>query len=413
MKQVCYVALVLSLLLATPALAQEPDPNAAIQWPASVYVLRGAVEIRGTANLSDMAGYFVEYVLLPENTFVPADDALWFPATLPAPGPVLDGVLGVWDTLMVPDGLYALRLTVNVPGGAVHHVVSPVRVENNPPSFVQVVEPPPPPPAVSEIPEPLPVGFPNANWVPVEREIAGMPFVYVPAGCFMMGQDSGDEQPVHEVCLDAFWIGKTEVTNAQYTACIDYGGCSSYPEFVSSNDRDVYFDDPTFGNYPVVYVTWYQAQEYAAWLGGALPTEAQWEYAARGPESWTYPWGEDEPSSARLNYDNAVSDTSLVSAYPTGASWVGALDMAGNVVEWTNSLYRDYPYDAGDGRELVDPSIDADRVQRSSAFFDDGYLWSSKRWSSRPDRSDDTVGFRVIVTDIEALARLFAPSPEN
>ncbi|MBN1679033.1 MAG: formylglycine-generating enzyme family protein [Anaerolineae bacterium] len=414
MKRLLMLILVLALLLPMPVSAQDsPQPNAQISWPLPVYVLRGQVPIIGTANLPAMAGYFLEYAVLPENTFTPDESTLWFPATLPANTPVQEDVLGVWDTTQTQDGIYALRLTVNVPGeNPVQHVVGPLRVENAPPPFVTVEQPTAPPPAQSNVPEPLPPDFTNADWAPVERVAGAMAFVYVPAGCFMMGSDRNDEQPPHEVCLDSFWISKTEVTNSQYITCVNAGACEP-PQQMDSDDRDSYFDDTTFANYPVLAVTWFQAQQFTMWLGGELPSEAQWEYAARGPEAWLYPWGETEPTSATANINNEVGDTSLAGAYPKGASWVGAVDMVGNVAEWTRSLYRDYPYVSDDGREMLDPSIDADRVYRGADYVSDvGDSRSSARWPAAPDTWRDYIGFRVIVRDLDNVGGEGDASPQ-
>ncbi len=156
----------------------------------------------------------------------------------------------------------------------------------------------------------------------------------------MMGSEEGDEdeQPVHEVTLDAFWIDRTEVTNAQFAGCVADGACQP-PSETSSSTRDPYYGNDEFADYPVIYVSWNDASEFCEWAGGRLPTEAEWEYAARGPESFTYPWGNNGPSTSLLNFDTNVGDTSEVGSYPDGASWVGALDMAGNVWEWVNDWY--------------------------------------------------------------------------
>jgi hypothetical protein len=121
--------------------------------------------------------------------------------------------------------------------------------------------------------------------------------VFVPAGSFMMGSEDGadDEQPVHEVTLDAFWIDRTEVTNAQFAGCVADGACQP-PSDISSSTRDLYYGNDEFADYPVIYVSWNDASEFCEWAGGRLPTEAEWEYAARGPESFTYPWGNTQPS---------------------------------------------------------------------------------------------------------------------
>ena len=225
----------------------------------------------------------------------------------------------------------------------------------------------------------------DAYGPPTVEEVNGMPLVYVPEGCFTMGmtqealdlvqaqcdtlsgncgglQDSAaGEMPAHEVCLSAFWIGQTEVTNAQYKACMDAGACD-----LASNG---YIDDPKFADYPVVNVEWSQAAAFAEWMGASLPTEAQWEYAARGPESWIYPWGNEfdgalanscdatcQENWANPNYDDGYSQAAPVGSYPGGASWVGALDMVGNAFEFTADWYAEDYYASISGDSLQDPT---------------------------------------------------------
>ncbi|MCA9906198.1 MAG: SH3 domain-containing protein [Anaerolineae bacterium] len=134
-RWIVLLALAALLLAVTGALAQDaPDPNAAITWPPPVYLLSGAVEIRGSANVANMTNYFLEFRELNDN--LEAEDTPPIPATLPRSTPVIDGVLGVWDTTLANDGVYELWLTVNISGGqSVRHRVSPLRVENNPPPF--------------------------------------------------------------------------------------------------------------------------------------------------------------------------------------------------------------------------------------------------------------------------------------
>ncbi len=117
--------------------------------------------------------------------------------------------------------------------------------------------------------------------------------MYVPAGEFTMGSDNGegDEKPVHTVYLDAFWIDQTEVTNKQYQACVDAGTCEP-PSDASSSTHPSYYENPEFDNYPVIYVNWDKANRYCeVWAGGDLPTEAQWEKAARGTNGIFIPGG--------------------------------------------------------------------------------------------------------------------------
>ncbi len=188
------------------------------------------------------------------------------------------------------------------------------------------------------------------------RATDGMTMVYVPAGTFKMGSDSGeaDEKPVHDVTLDAFWIDRTEVTNAQYAKCVSAGKCDA-PSETKSDTRDSYYGNSQYDNYPVIYVRWNDADQYCKWAGGQLPTEAQWEYAARGPDAYTYPWG-NTFDGTRLNFcdkncpldwadktvDDGYADTAPVGSYTAGASWIGALDLAGNVWEWVQDWYGSY-----------------------------------------------------------------------
>jgi formylglycine-generating enzyme required for sulfatase activity len=232
--------------------------------------------------------------------------------------------------------------------------------------------------------------------------------VYVPAGCFTMGSDQGepDELPEHEVCLSAYWIGQTEVTNAQYRPCVEAKACSLPAD-------PMYYDDPAYADYPVVYVRWTDASTFARWFGGSLPTEAQWEYAARGPDGWAYPWGSEfygvwlnycDSQCARQYHDTAYDDgfagLAPVGSYAYGASWVGALDMAGNVWEWTNDWY-DESYYATVENGVLDPPGPAPaegHVIRGGGWNDDRTEQrASFRGWREPFRYDDDRGFRVVV----------------
>jgi serine/threonine-protein kinase len=233
-------------------------------------------------------------------------------------------------------------------------------------------------------------------------ERSGVEMVYVPAGDFAMGSSEGspeargDESPQHQVQLEAFWIGRTEVTNAQYKQCVAAGGCTP-PAQDGSCTRERYYSDAAYADYPVVNVTWYQARDYAAWAGGRLPTEAEWEYAARGPAGSIYPWGDDPPSGAVLNVDG--SDTLAVGSYPQGASWCGGLDMGGNVWEWVSSLYWPYPYDAADGRE--DAAADATRLVRGGSTAEGAAdTRSALRHEYGPDESYCSKGFRLVLSTV-------------
>lgn len=183
----------------------------------------------------------------------------------------------------------------------------------------------------------------------------GMPQVYIPAGTFHMGgfdvRAAPDEFPAREVTLAAFWMDQFEVTNAMYRLCVGAGVCTD-PQDLSSSRRPEYYVIPEFKDYPVVYVTWGQAQAYCGWAGRRLPTEAEWERAARGDDMRTFPWGEDKPDYRFANFNFIVRDTTRVGSYPMGAGPFGVFDMAGNVAEWTNDFYNPKYYGSGD---LVNP----------------------------------------------------------
>jgi serine/threonine-protein kinase len=193
-----------------------------------------------------------------------------------------------------------------------------------------------------------------------------MTLVYVPAGEFKMGSTDGDddEQPVHTVALDAFWLDQTEVTNAQYAAFLNAQGNSEEGgvTWLDVEDSDCLIEQrgsryqPLAGyeTHPVIEVSWYGAAAYCEWVGGRLPTEAEWEYAARGPKNLVYPWG-NAFECAKGNFDDeTVQDsyvvpggagcdgyamTSPVGSFPEGRSWVHVYDLSGNVWEWVADWY--------------------------------------------------------------------------
>lgn len=220
----------------------------------------------------------------------------------------------------------AESLTSEPSGQDVTQIVTRTQPATDTPSPTGTVEPTETPTVIAS-PTGIASGADNRLWTPQYDLIEDIPVVTVPAGCMMV--DTEDD-----VCFDRYAISQTEITNAQYARCVGAGGCTP-PEDFASRTRDNYYDDRRFADYPVINITWEQARAYADWIGGALPTQDQWRYAAAGPEGWLYPWGEDEPNPALLNFNGFVGDTTRVGEYPAGASWVGAVDLAGNVWEWT------------------------------------------------------------------------------
>lgn len=244
-------------------------------------------------------------------------------------------------------------------------------------------------------PPPLPTAVPALGPGSTQiSDIDGMKLLYVPAGEFTMGSNDGeaDEKPPHQVYLDAFRIDQTEVTNAMYAKCVKAGACQA-PSSTQSYTHDRYYGTTQFANYPVVYVSWDDAQKYCKWAGGDLPTEAQWEKAARGTDGRLYPWGNDAPDKTRLNYNMEVGDTTQVGAYPTGASFHGALDMAGNVWELVRDWYGSYS--SSRSSDPTGPSSGDTRVRRGGSW---GSVASSVRVSYRgwvnPVNRGSSIGFR-------------------
>jgi len=217
----------------------------------------------------------------------------------------------------------------------------------------------------------------NADWTPHIEAKNGVDMALVPAGCFMMGSDAGDSviQPVHEVCFDApFWIDKTEVTNGQYGSEGAFGG--------AERPRDS--------------VTWTGAKVHCEKRGARLPTEAEWEYAARGPDNLIYPWGNPFVADNVVFSGNSNSQTADVGSRPGGVSWIGAFDLSGNVWEWVADWYGVYS-----SEKQVNPSGPSDglsRVIRGGAWYDSDALdlRASKRDGANPTLVGDGIGDNVI-----------------
>lgn len=184
--------------------------------------------------------------------------------------------------------------------------------------------------------------------------VSAVKMALVPAGKFTMGVDvGGDDNPANIVDLPAYTMDVYEVTNGLYRACVTAGKCA-VPASVQSFTRPDYFLNPAYDHYPVVYVDWNMARAYCEWRGARLPTEAEWEKAARGTDGRRYPWG----NTLDPRYDNSddlPTDTAAVGSYAMDKSPYGIYDMAENVGEWVSSLMKSYPYDATDGREDLNP----------------------------------------------------------
>ena len=214
----------------------------------------------------------------------------------------------------------------------------------------------------------------------------------IPAGSFEMGSEEADsdEKPVHTVNISEFWMDKYEVTNGKYKKCVDAGSCRA-PSDSKSYTRSSYYGDSMYANYPVIYVDWSQAKSYCEWQGGRLPTEAEWEYAARGGlRGMKYPNG-DSISQSEANYSG--SDTVKVGSYdPNG---YGLYDMADNVWEWTNDWYDENYYKNSPSSNPQGPTSGAFRVVRGGSWArHTSYLSVSPRFRYPTTHRYDSLGFR-------------------
>ncbi len=236
-----------------------------------------------------------------------------------------------------------------------------------------------------------PAGAETTNWK------NGAVMVYVPSGEFIMGSDSGaaNESPAHTVYLDGFWIGKTEVTNEMYRLCFEADACVKYEW------QDGFFDAEFEKDHPVTNITWKQAGAYCRWAGGYLPTEAQWEKAARGTDGRTYPWGEGVDHSL-ANYGGYIGSTLPVGSYPAGVSPYGLLDMAGNVGEYVADWYNSVYYSLSPEGDPSGPEDGLERVVRGGSWNSSGEnIRVTRRSSELPlDSQSDRLGFRCAFSQL-------------
>jgi formylglycine-generating enzyme required for sulfatase activity/Tol biopolymer transport system component len=294
--------------------------------------------------------------------------------------------------------------------------------------------PAPAPGVVSQQASPSPEATPLSTEIsPVSLDAFGVPMVRIPAGVYEIGGQPEqslenclayrddcvmdwftDETPIHLVDLDAFMIDQYEVTNAQYEACVEAGFCSP-PAESSSATRSLYYGNPDFADHPVIHISWENARSYCSWRGGRLPTEAEWEAAARGDQG-PYPWGSHEPvcdegSEYGAKFDDEDvcndTDTEAVGSYPPNDNLL--YDMAGNVMEWTADWYDAYP--------SGDPSSSSEygeiyRVARGGSWYTFGYaLRTNIRFPAKPRASFDDYGFRCASAPFEPVAD--QPSPTD
>jgi eukaryotic-like serine/threonine-protein kinase len=291
----------------------------------------------------------------------------------------------------------------------------------------------PPPPTNTLSPTQIPTQEPTPTVTPSRppdqfTDEKGAVMLLVPSGEFQMGvsADTAVEQckklcvtcdcgrsafvnaePVHQVYLDDFFLDRTEVTNAQYAACVQSGECTPPAESTSAT-RSSYYGDPDFDNYPVIHVDWNQAEAFCRWRGGDLPTEAQWEKAARGEDGHLYPWGDTFDGTkanfcdanctykwALKDWNDGYADTAPVGSYLAGASPYGMLDMAGNVWEWVKDWYQETFYTSTPLDNPIGPDSGTTRSLRGGSWSDIGStLRPTMRYGYDPAGQGTFFGFR-------------------
>jgi formylglycine-generating enzyme required for sulfatase activity len=276
--------------------------------------------------------------------------------------------------------------------------------------------------AASLAPTPVPSDGQTAGQT--RTDAAGITQVWVPAGTFTMGTDTkaiaklkaagppdwvvpalDAEAPAHEVTLTrGYWLDRDEVTNAAFKAFVDAGGYTNRALWSEAGWRQlarataIRLPLPCLGDvpeHPRMCLTWYEAEANAAWRGGRLPTEAEWEFAARGAESTVYPWG-DSFDPNRANVVDSLGPTP-VGTYPTGASWVGAMDMAGNAMEWVADWLDPAYYKTSTAKDPTGPATGTVKVEKGGWWGSNEFVARSayRHFEDPPTYGDKHIGFRV------------------
>ena len=224
--------------------------------------------------------------------------------------------------------------------------------------------------------------------------------VYVPAGEFTMGTGTGNT-PEKTVYLDGYWIYATPVTNKMYTQCVATGNCAPPAQEIGSP----VYSNPQYGDFPAIGVTWDMAANYCGWAQAQLPTEAQWEKAARGGDGAVFPWGIADPACSLLNFKGCLGHTTSVLDFPDGRSPYGANDMAGNVFQWVNDFYGEHAYDGMDPRNPAGPASGDSHVLRGSSYETEvALLQSAVRHFGGAGYHSSELGFRCALPQPKPLA---------
>lgn len=237
-----------------------------------------------------------------------------------------------------------------------------------------------PSPSPTNLPSPTP-NLLTSGKLGEERLSGDALMMFIPAGEFLMGSPDNDplagkdEKPQHKVYLDSFWMDKFLVTNGRYLFCVRAGRCQQpdtiYGYNVSVVNSTQYYPGPSPYDFPVINLTWNDAQIYCEWAGKRLPTEAEWEKTARGIDGRIYPWGNTfDPSKLNSKESGRFAPTAI-DTFPNGTSPYGVMDMAGNLWQWVSDWYGDDFYQMSPLRNPIGPSGGKFRVMRGGSFLDD------------------------------------------
>jgi formylglycine-generating enzyme required for sulfatase activity len=341
----------------------------------------------------------------------------WNPWAIAAAGMLGFGLLAIlviwfiFSSMNKDDEQSVSELVLSTTTEIILETAAPTQTNTPMPSSTVITETSAPtdPPTIT--PEPT-LGIGDTLISPVDGSV----MVFIPAGEFLIGAGENDpeadpdELPQKIVYLDAFWIDQYEVTNQQYQACVSVGACKP-PNDIESATRYTYYGDAEFDDFPVINVTWFDAADFCHWRGARLPTEAEWEKAARGSAGAIYPWG-DTFEDMHSNYcagtilcpeepEDGFEDTAPVGSFLAGASPYGVQDMAGNVNEWVEDWYdENYYASINDGVENPPgPDNGEKRAIRGGSFgLNASKLRTTNRGSSNPAGYGPYVGFRCVQT---------------
>lgn len=380
-----------------------PDSNASSKSFAPQKIKQASELVKQANNTLETPDYLANKAQTDlaetQKSFKPEHRVAIIVAIIGAIATILAALIGIWPQIFSPS---PAPTATNMPSAT----LSPVQVFPKPTSIVFPTVTPSPSltatvtqtPGKTETSTPIPTELVDAR---------GVAMRLIPAGTFSMGMEDGPEfdQPVNLVYLNSYYLDQFEVSNSHYRQCVTAGACIS-PKDAEFETYADYLNSPTYDDYPVVNVSWYQAKVYCEWRGARLPTEAEWEKAARGASGFIFPWGNNfvttnlnfcdkncSQSWAMLEADDGYAYTAPVTAFQWGQSSYGLYNMSGNVAEWVDDWYQAYP--GGNPAASADFG-ETDKVVRGGSWFDPPpfMIRADHRFSLWSEASYDLVGFR-------------------